>query len=237
MHEHDLDLIAAYADGSGDVDVIRAQRLVDSCPICRREYEVQAGVRQWLADAKFQGLDGTERSRIRSAVLSQVQDRSTTRLRAWLAAGSVAAALLVVVGLGGILSNGFSAGDSAEVATMAADDGSSTTAAVLESDTAEPQMGIAEAAVAAEDLGQTDMESLRRIVDDRIASAEALSTEESASRALPPDLLCLDTVEGTPIESVTATVDGTALEVYIVEVDGDFEARYLRSQDCSPLLP
>ena len=40
MHSHDLDLIAAFADGSLQ-DTGEAQSLIESCAHCRAEYDAQ----------------------------------------------------------------------------------------------------------------------------------------------------------------------------------------------------
>jgi hypothetical protein len=118
MHEHDLDLIAALADGSAS-DAAKARSLVETCPVCRAEYEAQTRVIGWLAEAPTPTMTDLERAGLHRAVRSAIEGEKTRAVATpwWQRLGYVAAGLLVVAGLFGVLQNaGFMAGGDAEMA-------------------------------------------------------------------------------------------------------------------------
>ncbi len=104
MHEHDLDLIAALADGSAN-DAATARSLVETCPVCHAEYEAQTGVIAWLADSPTPVMTDMERAGLHRAVRSAMEDNrpSTPAPPWWQRLGYVAAGLLLVAGLAGVL--------------------------------------------------------------------------------------------------------------------------------------
>lgn len=106
MHEHDLDLIAALADGSGS-DEATARSLVETCPVCHAEYEAQRGVIAWLADSPTPVMTEMERAGLHRAVRSAIENETPSTAPApwWQRLGYVAAGLLVVAGLAGVLQN------------------------------------------------------------------------------------------------------------------------------------
>jgi hypothetical protein len=104
MHEHDLDLIAALADGSA-TDVSLARSLVETCPVCRAEYEAHTEVLAWLAAAPAPAMTDLERAALHRDVRSGLGEARAETAGApwWQRLGYVAAGLLVVVGLFGVL--------------------------------------------------------------------------------------------------------------------------------------
>jgi hypothetical protein len=107
MHEHDLDLIAALADGSAS-DETAARSLVETCPVCRAEYEAQTRVIAWLAAAPKPMMTDLERAGLHRAIRSDLAgDEKPQAVPApwWQRLGYVAAGLLVAAGLYGVLQN------------------------------------------------------------------------------------------------------------------------------------
>lgn len=113
MHDnHDLDLIADYADGSRDP---AAEELLTSCADCRAEFEIHREIRSMLASAPLPSMTDGERVSMRAGVHAQLDigapvvaldARRQRRQRRWLQLGSVAAAMFVTVGVAGVLSQG-----------------------------------------------------------------------------------------------------------------------------------
>lgn len=242
MHNHDLDLIAAYADGLPEVDAGRARALIDTCGICRDEYEAQRAVRSWLQEPPPAGLDVAERHRLRGAVLESigggtpVVDLAKMRMRRWVAVGSVAAALMVMVGLGNILS-------SPRVSETATD--LETTVEMSEGDAGE-EMATSEAlraqlspesSVVA--LGDVDLETLRVEIDTlreafEVAGSDSEDTAQ-ATAALPAfEPSCVAELETVPYQIITATVDGIDVEVFLI-IEGDYLAALaMVANGCAP---
>ena len=139
MHEHDLDLIAALADGSaGEAgEAAEARALVETCPVCRAEYEAQTEVIAWLAAAPSPVMTDLERAGLHRAVRSGLGSETTPAPSApwWQRLGYVAAGLLVVAGLFGVLQNSgmmMGGGDeSASLFTTTAADGADAPAGGL----------------------------------------------------------------------------------------------------------
>lgn len=139
MHEHDLDLIAALADGSaGEAgEAAEARALVETCPVCRAEYEAQTEVIAWLAAAPSPVMTDLERAGLHRAVRSGLGSETTPAPSApwWQRLGYVAAGLLVVAGLFGVLQNSgmmMGGGDeSASLSTTTAADGADAPAGGL----------------------------------------------------------------------------------------------------------
>ena len=119
MHDrHDLDLIAAYADGDLGSETGLAEELVASCEQCRAEFLTQREMGELLRNAPPVSMTEEERDTVRRSVLDRLEEpvprkaapvisletrrRSTRR---WLAVGSVAAVTLAVVGVGGMILN------------------------------------------------------------------------------------------------------------------------------------
>lgn len=107
MHRHhDLDLITALVEGHL-ADPAPAEELVASCPQCADVFHTHLTVRQAVEGAERPAMTEFERRRIRGAVWEQL-DRSATRASSsptpwWYRIAPVAAIMVVVVGVAGIL--------------------------------------------------------------------------------------------------------------------------------------
>jgi hypothetical protein len=104
MHEHDLDLIAALADGSASDEAL-ARSLVETCPVCRAEYEAQIEVIAWLGAAPRVAMTDLERAGLHRTIRAGVEgEKSSAAVTPWWQRlGYVAAGLLVAAGLVGVL--------------------------------------------------------------------------------------------------------------------------------------
>lgn len=113
MHEHDLDLIAALADGSL-ADEAEARALVDACDVCRAEYRSQADVLAWIASAPRAEMTEPEKAALHRDLWTELRrDPARTASVPWWQRWSyVAAGLFVVVGLAGVLNGVIGSGES-----------------------------------------------------------------------------------------------------------------------------
>ncbi len=107
MHtEEHLDLIDALVEGHS-TDPAAAQRLVDTCPECREAYRAHLAVKQAVEIQPVIPLSDLERRRLRSGIWSEL-DTSPEPKRmtpSWYRIAPIAAALVLVVGVGSILLN------------------------------------------------------------------------------------------------------------------------------------
>jgi hypothetical protein len=129
MHEHDLDLIAALADGSAS-DEHLARTLIETCAVCRAEFEAQTEVIAWLGAAPTPTMTDIERAELRRGVRAGLMSGPSRAAVTpwWQRLGYVAAGLLVVAGLVGVLQRveimgGGDQGPVSDVTTAAADGG------------------------------------------------------------------------------------------------------------------
>ncbi len=259
MHEHDLDLIAAYADGSLTGDTSEVARLISSCEVCRAEFEGQRRVIELLAAARPPELDPEERRAIRDRVWTRLQAELRTvppaaparrRLPWWVRLAPVAAGILVVVvGVGVLLQSG--GGESGGVADLAAETTPTgapattvTTGAAAELATpleepfgemadgdAIPEAGMARSTlVFSADLGETTLEEIERTLDQR-SEALAVPQAPDEGRTIPS---CADFVESEILAAVTGIVDGTPVEAYLVDDGAGPEIVLLALPDCVP---
>jgi len=95
MHDHDLDLIAAHADGTLDdlAAQVEAARLVEACPVCATEFRTQQTVKGWLGAAPSVTLTETERSRLHADVAAQTGSEASVASLPAKAAGRRSGAL------------------------------------------------------------------------------------------------------------------------------------------------
>jgi len=101
MHDHDLDLIAALADGSLD-DQTEARARVESCEVCRVEFEAQVSVLAALATIEPLRMTELEKAALHRDLWTELRNEpanegSTTPW--WYRLSYAAAGLFVVVGL------------------------------------------------------------------------------------------------------------------------------------------
>jgi hypothetical protein len=123
MHEHPLDLIAALAGGSLS-NQTEARALVESCQVCRDEYNAQTEVIARLAAAPTPVMTELEKAALHRDVWTELRSEPSkaTSTPWWQRLSYVAAGLFVAIGLVGVLDNvGFEGGGEASDATTAAD--------------------------------------------------------------------------------------------------------------------
>jgi hypothetical protein len=101
-HEHDLDLVAALAEGRS-TDPVRAEELVHTCDVCAEAYHDHVLVLEAIAASPSPALGDLERRRLHSSIWSQIGEaaeppavRSTPW---WYRLAPVAAAVIVIAGI------------------------------------------------------------------------------------------------------------------------------------------
>jgi len=122
MHEHDLDLIAALADGSL-ADETEARALVDSCDFCHTEYLEQTDVLALIAAAPSARMTDLEKAALHRDLWTELRrEPATAQSTPWWQRWSyVAAGLFVAVGLVGVLNLAQDTGGEASDTTIAAE--------------------------------------------------------------------------------------------------------------------
>jgi hypothetical protein len=105
MHEHDLDLIAALADGSLREETV-ARALVDSCAECRAEYESQVAILEVLAAAFTVEMTELEKAALHRDLWTELRRAPSGAASTpwWYRWSYVAAGLFVLIGLVSVLS-------------------------------------------------------------------------------------------------------------------------------------
>ena len=102
MHRHDLDLMAALADGSLE-DETQARARIESCEECRREYESQKAVLAALAAAPPVAMTEQEKAALHRDLWTELRTggemAAKTSTPWWYRFSYAAAGLFVVVGL------------------------------------------------------------------------------------------------------------------------------------------
>lgn len=214
MHEHDLDLVAAYADGSASPsEADQVAQWLETCADCTEEFESQQRALEALATVGPATLSDLERAKLHRTVRESIAQidldahelpaatESTERPKramGWLA--GVAAAAVAVVLAGGVLSTLGGSNDSADLATT---EPSLAEAATLEADTAD------EAAGATEMLTDDAMDDA--MDEDMAASFESaaglppvkdlgdISADTLQALAEPPTLDQTDTTRAAPL--------------------------------------
>jgi|FLYL01.1.fsa_nt_gi anti-sigma factor RsiW len=217
MHDHDLDLIAAYAEGDlPPAEAAHAARLVERCEECRLEFATQQQVRRLLTRVSPVTLDPDERRVLRTRVHEAIRPRRSLRWAAVVPAAAVA--VFALVGLGSLLSK--SQGGEAE----------DTAAAVAEvAPAAEESFRTAgaEHTVETVDLGEVTADEL---VEALQAGSSALLAQSSPTAAEVP---CSQHLEGAVLV-VFATVDGEPLVVFVDRPGPDPGFRAYTVEGCRP---
>lgn len=115
MHRHNLTLIAEYA-GDSLGDEARARARVETCDVCRAEYETQKSVAATLSSVQSPSMTEMDRAQLRRDVWTSLRNPSSPApvRHTWTTwAAGATAALLVTVGLVGLL-NQMNGADTAE---------------------------------------------------------------------------------------------------------------------------
>lgn len=138
MRDHELELIAALAEGRLD-DEAEARALLESAPEYREEYEAQKLALEALSRAGTAAMSEVERASLHRDLWTELRDEPAAVSRSrnpWsLRLGAVAAGLFVMVGLVAVLSQG-GADQGESFDELAADvaDSPATTAAAADDD-------------------------------------------------------------------------------------------------------
>lgn len=218
-HIHDFDEIAARA--AADIPLDDA-----SCAVCADEYRLQREIRSLLLSSAHPEMSGPEIASLRSSVFSAMQSPKDRRLKRWVTVASVAAGLLVIVGIGPSLNRMESADE-----TLAAPNAVTTAAAApLQADatsTAPDQRY--SSAVGAEsapslpfspisDGGAVTEAELIELEDQMLVSLSGSTmklgrTDYANSERVAPPCLPEDPVFG----SIEADLDGKPTVSYLIE--------------------
>lgn len=261
MHEHDLDLIAEYAQGTLPSRADEARRLIAGCATCAAEFRTQREMRSMLDALPPVSMSDEERIRLREGVLGHIPAAPPAPapraprvgLRRWYALGSVAAVLLAVVGLVGVLSNMENGNDAADLAVpstslAAEEDGGASIEALRPTDDADTAADRAEDEMAAavaggdgavpviEDLGVISRAELDTVIEQTLAEVE--------SSPLPPPTesvggelaaLCARQLDRPIAKAILALVDEEPLEVFFLFPDGGgTNVKAFVPPDCEP---
>ena len=232
--QHDLELIAAYAEGllaDGD----EARHLVEECAHCRQEYELQKGVKGLLAGLPPVGMTDQERLELhaiikrlpRGNVITMTDRRRTQR---WMRVASVAAAGFVLVGLGavfvGTLGGGSRASFSATAASLAGNDSSAGALATTTAADAGTTTGLAESADMRR-LAGGDADAVRAEIDSLLLGesfSPAYSTpREDASQAQGAQCAA-EVADREILEVAESRLDGRPIVIFIVAAEDGREA-------------
>ncbi len=246
MHDHDLDLVADLSIGL-DPDGA-ARRLVDSCAECAAEFTRQVAVRDLLGGMPAAVMTDDERRSLRAAVGKEL-DRGASVLafpRRWATIGSVAAGVLVLVGVGGVLSQLGGGNGAAEFDTIASALGGAQTETTA-APSADQSFTAAEMAPAGVepirlvDFGALDLQAfVARLAEQADLDEKAraggdttgTTTTSSITPGDPQQPACLDRVAAPGQTVVTAVVDGTPVVAYLPLGEATFVA--FRMSDCEP---
>lgn len=182
-HEHDLDIVAALAEGR-TTDTGRAEQLIRTCDVCAEAYRAHVVVLDAVAAEPPPRLDDLERRRLRASVWDRVVEDEPGSVPVqgrpapwWYRVAPVAAALVVVVGIAVALPRGGGDAGSDEIIDAAAP----VTEQLSESDTATADTPAADEETraeatesAGEDAGATDTTTAAA---DTTAAAESLADD------------------------------------------------------------
>lgn len=246
MHsEHDLDLISDLVEGRLD-DPAPAEALIATCAECAEAYEAHRLVKAAVAAEPAVSLNDLERRRLHDALwadLAPAPARPEPRKATtpwWYRVAPVAAALVVVVGVGAVLTGG--------------DDEAADTFETVgaELDAGGPTEGGAEMFAAPEETvaaDEADTMASRSVPDEMVLTEDDL--EEAAGEfseriaAGPPDLdaevfRCVeqDGMDEGVVGSEPVTVDGEP--VWFVAFGSPDEVtvvKVYRQSDCTVIFP
>jgi hypothetical protein len=233
MHDHDLDLIAAFAEGSLE-DVTEAARLVASCEQCRSELEAQRRALAFLQAAAPVVMSPAESHRLRRGAWSGLERprRSWWTRPWWVPAGAVAATLLVVVGVAAFLRRGGASPTAFDTVAGALGAPTTTMAAAMAEMRAAPPLVTQLPGGTAEEVGARVRGLMTDAESDQGSTEFAFGAPEKADESLS----CLDRVSGQRLVAAARTViDGVEAIVFVVESEGGLAALIYESATCDPI--
>lgn len=243
-HEHDLELIAAIAEGAlAPGDLTAAEDAVASCEDCSTDLQLQREALFALQGAPPVAMSDLERATLHRNVaqnLGPAEHRSDNLQKVpWfqrlMPAMAAAAALLIVVGIGSILADG-PAADLAAGTTSAATNAQQQAPAAEELAEDSGGMGLMDEAEATtttaaagegttstgiQDFGPisaTDLEDIaaQLQISEPADGANTYTVESLRSPSIDPALICAETAaDDGPIDAIgRAAIDGSPVEIY-----------------------
>lgn len=215
MHDHDLDLIADHLGTPSD----QASRLIGSCPECAAEHRLHTEIHDRLANLGGVRMTADESARLHSRIDTALDAKVVVLPTAgWLKLASVAAGLVVVVGLGRFFVQDRGTGEetaatmAAATRVLSADEGSPAPADTLAVGGFETFSTQTERRVLVGEVTLQDVADLLAQSDEDFAASFSEISEDLRS-ASPP--ACSHLLE-TPVSRVVeATVDGRPLVAYL----------------------
>ena len=191
MHDHDLDLVAAFAEGSASsADADRAREWISSCRVCSQEFDYQQLALAELGDIEPVVLSDIERAllhrRVRETIATDElravpQAVSAAKAGMWMKvlAGSAAAVLVLVVAFGVIIPSFTGTDGAADVAAETAD----TTSAPAEAPTSAALATNDDTSIAADPAGVGEMS-----IPPPVQAFGDITLEELTAMALPIEM-------------------------------------------------
>lgn len=224
MHEHDLDLMAALADGSL-ADEAEARALVDVCDVCRAEYRSQMDVLAWVASAPPVEMTELEKAALHRDLWTELR-RDPSRAASipwWQRWSYVAAGLFVVVGLAGVLNGVMGSGDSGGETQesrfdLDASDGGDEAAPFLAEDSGRDG-GAESAATTTAAAEQAASVPFPELADEVRASRETAGTETTS-----PDPTVTECLERVGLDDHVVVAELELDRVYLAVMAEDQEA-------------
>lgn len=249
MHDHDeLLIIDLLEDASLSDEAVRTR--LESCPECIADFDAQRSVMMMLDQLPPITMTETERHALRRQVEEELGSSNVVGLPGrwswdWTRLGAVAAAMLGVFVIGGIVASLGSGDDAGAPTTMVAANEESarqtesfaadSAEALEDSATADDGAGIASLVPENQfvrDLGPIDSTAFASEIE--ALSEEIRSLDESASGTLHGiGETCLDLIDDSSElrGALLATVDGTPVVVFF---DSEGAPTAFASTDCSP---
>lgn len=239
--QHDLELIAAYAEGllaDGD----EARHLVEECADCRREFELQKGVKSLVAGLPPARLTDPERLELHAIIrrlprrnVITMEDRRRTQR--WMRVASVAAAGFVLIGLGAVFVGTMGAGSRSSFSTTAgALQAEGSTEALATTTTAAATSTVAEGAFdTSRLLAGGDADAVRSEIDALLdeSSQPLYGASRSEDAAQGFEVLCSDQVSTREVLQVAESrLDGRPIVIFIVATEDDKEALIYDEATC-----
>ncbi len=212
MHDHDLDLIADHLATPSD----EARRLIESCPECATEYHLQGRIRDRLAGLGSAMPTTDERTRLHTRIDAALDTRVVVSPAAWgRRLASVAAALLVVVGLGRFLTQGSEMGEPAATTAATFEAAASQLSAAEGADPAGDFTVFSSQTIRRELVGEVTLEDVAKLLTGPESEFRQRSQTADESRLAGPAPACAQLLEAPVSRILEATVKGRPLVAYL----------------------
>jgi hypothetical protein len=234
MHRHDLDAIAALAEGTID-DETSVRALVDTCEECRAEYESQRAALAALAAVEPASMTETEKAALHRDVWTQMRTGQAPKPSKswWYRLSYAAAGLFVVVGVAAVVSQ--NTADEAGLASAETTEGSNRLDAAGEELQDDATAASATTAAAAEPPGESLQFSM--IADQIRSDAESFSyslfEEEGTARTSDEDVGCIEGA-GLDEQQIVGKIDNYILAVpEDIEIGSDTPITFVDTNTCT----